>query len=466
MRQRFLNIAILLLFVGTICGKSIAQESKREVIIADRVIAVIGERMILQSDLQMAEAYMKEQHRIPFSEEFSEEEKATLLNNMMAQKLLAAQAQLDSLDLPASQIQSNVDSRIEQIIESYGSIKAVEERYRKPMYMVRMELTEQLEEQGLAQMMTQDVYGRVKITPDEVKKIIKKIPKDSLPLIPDQYEYSHLVIKAPATEQTKNAVKEELLDLRVRVMEGANFAALATLYSDHDSAKKGGEMTVTPQMVVPAFADEMVSLPVGGISNIIETEEGFHIIQLLGKNGDKYNIRQILMRTKFSLSDLQVAMTKLDSIRTEILDENISFFEAVSQFSDDKDTKLTGGVVVNDIQAMYTGQVRLKTTKFFVDQLGADYQPLSGLKEGEISKPFQTYDDSGNLICKILVLTKKTPQHTADLKNDYSYLVDVATDIKTNEYFAKWLQKQKAKMYVRVEEPYSNYSLIKKEWDK
>lgn len=466
MRQGFLNIAILLLFVGSICSQSIAQESKKEVIIADRVIAVVGDRMILQSDLQMAEAYMKEQNRIPFSEEFSEDEKANLLNNMMSQKLLASQAQLDSLELPATHVQSNVESRMEQIIETYGSIKAVEERYRKPLYMIRVELADQLEEQSLAQLMTQDIQGRVKITPEEVKKIIKKIDRDSLPLMPDQYEYSHLVIKAPATENTKNAVKEELLEIRLRVMEGANFAALATLYSDHESAKKGGEMTVTPQMVVPAFADEMVSLPVGGISNIIETEEGYHIIQLLSKNGDKYNIRQILMRTKFSLADLQVAINKLDSIRTEIVDKNITFAEAVSEFSEDKDTKLTGGVVVNNNQAMYTGQAKHKTTKFFVDELGADYRPLSTLEEGDISKPFQTYDDSGNLICKIVVLTNKIPQHTANLENDYSYLVDVATSIKTSEYYTKWLNKQKAKMYVRIEEPYSNYSIIKKEWDK
>lgn len=467
MRKRVLNIATLIVLMCTVCLN--AQAQKKQSFIADRVIAVIGDRMILQSDLQMAEAYMKEQNRIPFTEQFSEEEIAALLNQMMTQKLLAAQAQLDSLDLPEARVFTTVQERINEMIAEAGSAQALEQQRKKPIYMLREELTQQMREQMLAQLMIQDVQGKVIVTPDEVKSIIKGIGKDSLPLIPEQYQYSQIVIKAPSNEKTRTAVKEKLLDIRDRIMKGANFAALATLYSDDtQTAKKGGEMVATPQMVVAPFADAMVSLPIGGVSNIVETEYGFHIIQLISKNKTtgEYTVRHILMRSKFEAEDIQNAMIQLDSLKKEIEGKSITFEKAAEKYSHDENTKATGGVAVNSIMANNTGSAKMKSTKFFIDDLRYDYQALAGLKEGEVSAPFQAYDDSENIVYKIVRLDKRIPEHTADIKQDYIELVDVAKKIRMDQAFSKWLKTQKAKMYVRIEEPYSQFSIIKENWDK
>lgn len=465
MGKRFINIAALIVLMCAVCFNANAQ--KKQSFIADRVIAVIGNRMILQSDLQMAEAYVKEQNRIPFSEEFSDDEKAQLLNQMMTQKLLAAQAQLDSLDLPETRVLTAVQERIDEMIEQAGSAQELERQRRKPIYILRTELSDQLREQMLAQLMTQNVQNKITITPDEVKSIIRDLRKDSLPLIPEQYEYSQIVIKAPSNDKTRTEVKERLLSLRERIMKGENFAMLATLYSDDtESAKKGGEMVVTSQMVVPTFADAMVSLTVGGVSNIVETEYGFHIIQLISKNNGKYTIRHILLRSKFADEDIKIAYNELDSIRTAIESKSITFASAAEKYSHDTDTKFTGGVAVNSEQANMTGNVKMKSTKFFVDELKGDYEALSKMKEGEISLPFQTYDNSGNIICKIVLLNKRIAEHTAEVKQDYTLLVDMAKDIKMKRAFEKWLIQQKAKMYVRIEAPYDQMDIIKANWSK
>lgn len=468
MRKLVLKTGALVVFMFAICSVATAQTHKKEVIVADRVIAVVGDRMILQSDLQMAEAYMKEKNSIPFTEEFTEEEKAYLLNQMMTQKLLAAQSQLDSLEVQDTRVLTAVQGRIDEMVAEAGSITALEQKQRKPIYMLRTELFDQMREQLMAETMTQHIQGKVIVTPDEVKGIIKGISKDSLPLIPEQYEYSQIVIKAPSNDVTRNAVKERLLEIRDRIMKGANFAALATLYSDDtETAKKGGEMLETsPQMVVAPFADAMVSLPVGGVSNIVETEYGFHLIQLIGKNNGKYDVRHILMRTKFSVEDIEKASTQLDSIKAIIESDEITFAKAAEKYSHDDDTKFTGGVAVNSEEANYTGSVAKKRTTFYVDQLRGDYTALANLKEGEISKPFQTYDNSGNLVCKIVMLKNRLPEHIADIKQDYTYLVDVAKTIRMQEVFEKWLKVQKEKMYVRVEEPFNQFDVIKQAWVK
>lgn len=467
MRKRVINISTLIVLMCAVCLN--VQAQKKQSFVADRVIAVIGDRMILQSDLQMAEAYMKEQNKIPFSEQFSEEEIASLLNQMMTQKLLAAQAQLDSLSLPEARVITSVQERLNEMISQAGSTQALEQQRKKPLYMLRTEMEEQMREQMLSQLMIQEVQGKVIVTPDEVKSIIKGISKDSLPLIPEQYEYSQIVIKAPSNEKTRTAVKEKLLDIRDRIMKGANFAALATLYSDDpQTAKKGGEMVATPQMVVAPFADAMVSLPLGGVSNIVETEYGFHIIQLISKNktNGEYTVRHILLRSKFEAEDIQNAMMQLDSIKKVIEDKNITFEKAAEKYSHDENTKFTGGIAVNSIMANATGSAKMKSTKFFIDDLRYDYEALAKLKEGELSAPFQTYDDSENIVYKVVRLDKRIAEHTADIKQDYIELVDVAKKIRMDQAFSKWLKAQKSKMYVRIEAPYNQYSIIKEAWDK
>lgn len=470
MRRINFNIVVFISSAIAMCGFCFgaqAQTVNKQVFIGDRVIAVIGDRMILQSDLDMAEAYMKEQNKIPFTEMFSEEQIGVMLNQMMTQKLLSAQAVLDSLVLPEVQVIAQARERVNALVEQYGSIKNAEEARRKQLYLVEEDIKDQLREQMLSQLMTQTVQSKTVVTPAEVKDIVNSINKDSLPIIPEQYEYYQIILKAPSNEKTRGSVTEQLLALRSRVMKGDNFAALATLYSDDtESAKRGGEMIVTPQMVVSPFADAMVSLTEGQVSNIVETEFGFHIIQLISKDGDKYRVRHILLRNKFSYEDIAKSITRLDSIKKEINDGKLTFADAAKNFSDDTETKDTGGLAINSENANNYQSAGMKSNKFFIDELKGDYAALSSLKEGEVSEPFETYDNSGNKICKVVKLKHRTSEHIADIKNDYSLLVNYALNIKREKAFATWLKLQKEKMYVRIESPYDNYPLIVKEWSK
>ncbi|MEG0499780.1 MAG: peptidylprolyl isomerase, partial [Rikenellaceae bacterium] len=173
-----------------------------------------------------------------------------------------------------------------------------------------------------------------------------------------------------------------------------------------------------------------------------------------------------LMRSKFEAEDIATATTQLDSIRTAIENKSITFEKAAEKYSHDEDTKFTGGLAVNSAQANMSGSAKMKSNKFFIDELAGDAEALETLKEGEISAPFQTTDNPGNLVCKIVKLNKRIPAHTADIKQDYIYLVDVAREIKMQQTFDKWLKAQKAKMYVRIEEPYNQFPIIKASWDK
>lgn len=465
-KLKYLSFGLLTLvasFIGIY--KITAQEKK--VFMADQIIAVVGDQMVLFSDLIMAQEYYKYENRIPSTDVLSDEETSDLLSQILLVKLMATQARIDSLDISGLDIESQIDERQAMMVEQYGSLEAVEKLRGKPMFLVRDDLRKQIEENTLAEEMRNMVIADVSVTPAEVQRLVKKLDEDKIPLIPIQYSYSQILIKAPSTSVEKMATKEKLLEYRQRVLNGDNFGAIARMYSDDQgSAERGGDMGFqSPKALVGEFSDAMVSLQVGQISNVVETEYGQHIIELIDKKGDKYRARHILLREKFTVEQLDKAMTKLDSIATEIRSGKATFSEMAKKYSNDEFSRNNNGRVVNDTKEQYMG-LRSKTDKFYVDELKTDYNILKNLEVGQISEPFQSYDNSGNLVCKIVKLDRIIPEHKANTDDDYTTMVDLVINQRKQEILEKWINEKVKILYIRLEEPYRSYEFKDVNWVK
>lgn len=456
-------LVLLASFVGVY--KITAQEKK--VFVADKIIAVVGDQMVLFSDLIMAQEYYKYENRIPASDVLSDEETSELLSQMLLVKLMATQARIDSLDISGLDIESQIDERQAMMVEQYGSLEAIEKLRGKPMFLVRDDLRKQIEENTLAEEMRNQAIAGISVTPAEVQRLVKKLDEDKIPLIPAQYSYSQILIKAPSTSEDKMVIKEKLLGFRQRVLNGDNFGALARMYSDDQgTAERGGDLGYSsPKSLVSGFADAMMSLKVGQISNVVVTEYGQHIIELLDKKGDKYRVRHILLREKFTVEQLDKAMKELDSIANVIKSGKATFTEMAKKYSEDELSKNNNGRVVNDTKELYMG-LRSKTDKFYVDELKADYNVLKNLKVGEISEPFQSYDNSGNLVCKIVKLDRIIPEHRANTDDDYTVMVDLVINQRRQEVLDAWIKEKVKTLYIRLEEPYRSYAFKDVNWVK
>lgn len=437
--------------------------------LADEVIAVVGDKMILLSDLEMALMYTRQYAGVPLMAEITPEEETRILNEMLLQKLFATKAEKDTLlTVNPVEISNNVEKRINELIQEYGSIRELERVSNKPIFMIRDEMNKQAREENLASMLQGKIQGKVIITPAEVKKMIARIPKDSLPLIATQYEYAHIVKKTPSDVAARMAVKEQLLELRNRIINGESFEALARIYSDDtNSALQGGDMGYQPiDYFTPPFADGFVPLSIGQVSNIVETEYGFHIIQLLDKKNDLYHVRHILIRPKFTIAQKNEALRELDSIAAAIRGGEVTFAEAAAKYSQDSDSKDNGGVVINNQKANNYRDLRYQSTRFFIDELRDDYAYLKDLKEGEISESFSSFDETGNTVCKIVMLIDVIPEHISNMDDDYTALVDYALGQKKKEVLTKWVKENIASTYIRLEPPYVDYDFGELDWAK
>ncbi|MDE6483342.1 MAG: peptidylprolyl isomerase [Rikenellaceae bacterium] len=462
--------SILALALVTCCSSAMAQQidpwptSQRYV--ADEVVAVVGSSMVLLSDLRMAEDYIKQSY-IERGYTGADPE-AEALETILVQKLLASQAAIDSLTVNTSQVDDQVEAQIDAYVRSKGSVKAVEEYFNRPIFSVRDHLRRRLTESEMARAMKNKVEEGATVTPSEVLKFVRHIPKDSLPVVPDQYVYAQVVKYPSNDDDAKLNVKEQLLSLRDRIMKGTSFAALARMYSeDYASASRGGEMD--PQSkdgFVSPFAEALEALKPGQVSEIVETEFGYHIIELLDVDGDLYHCRHILMRVRFDPEDRERALTLLDSVVHQVRVDSLSFDDAVKRYSDDVKSKQSGGIVANSTYDMYNIP-RLKTNRFFRDELGIDYEYLRGLEPGQMSDAFESIDQTNmNELVKFVKLVELIPSHVATFEDDYTQLEDLAVSVKKQEIFDRWLDRKIDEMYVKIEAPYDRIKLSNPRWKK
>ena len=380
----------------------------------DKTVAVVGNEVIMLSDI---EEEMKTQSYNYMSDKTS---RCEVLENMMITKLFLMQARVDSLVVNNDMVESNLDDYMANVMTYYGGEEGVVKQFGKPMYKLRQELRDDLVDKTLAQQMQGEVARKIpELTPYDVQKYIDATDPDDLPLVPQMYQLSQICIY-PDREAANLAVKERLLAIRERIINGEKFSTLARIYSqDPGSARKGGELGMASKSIFwPAFSDAAMALKPGVVSQIVETPDGFHIIEVLEKKGDMFNARHILLKPEYTSEDMEKGFRVLDSLRTELANEAVTFELAARFYSEDPATRTNGGQMADP----YTG-----STYFEIDQLKPqDYNAIKDLQPGDVSEPFESLDNegnNGNTVYKIIKVDKIIPAHSATFSNDYTLLL-------------------------------------------
>ena len=415
-------LASVLLTAG-LCQQVSAQRYEGGVI--DKTVAIVGNEMISIADIEAQVQMMRAQGGLS-----DRNVRCEILEQMLESKLFLMQARVDSLTINSDMVDSQLSSRLDEVRTALGGDEQVEQYFGKSLYRLRQDWKQQLEDQSLTQQEQSNIASSVpEMTPFDVKEYLDTADVSTLPIVPMKYKMSQICIY-PDREAAALAVKEKLLALRERILNGEKFAPLARLYSeDTGSARKGGELGMASKSIYwPQFSDAAMSLRPGTISQIVETPDGFHIIEVLEKKGDMFNARHILIRPEYTSEDQEKAFKTLDSLRTEILAEAVTFELAARFYSEDPATKTNGGQMADPT----TG-----SAYFEVDQLKPqDYAAIKDLGEGEISEPIASLDNEGrdgNLVYKIVRLDKILPAHTATFENDFT---DLAEQVKYQKQMA------------------------------
>ena len=426
--------------------------------IIDKSVAVVGNELITISDIEAEVQMMRAQ-----GSGSDRNARCEILEGMMQSKLLLMQARLDSLEISHDMVEAELSNRIDNVRTALGGDDGVEEYFGKPLYKLRQDWRNQLEDQSLTQQEQMEIANNIpELTPYDVKKFLDTADVADLPVIPIKYKLSQICVY-PDREAAALAVKEKLLNLRERILNGEKFATLARLYSeDPGSARKGGELGMASRSIFwPAFADAAMSLKPGIISQIVETPDGFHIIEVLEKKGDMFNARHILMKPEYTVADREKAFAKLDSLKTLIDSAEVTFDVAAFFYSQDPASRTNGGQMADPA----TG-----SAYFEIDQLKPqDYTAIKELKEGQISAPFESLDNegrNGNLVYKIVKLDKIVPSHTATFENDYTTLLQIVKNAKQMEAINKFIDDKIESTYITIDPLFKDCEFSRAGWAK
>ena len=422
----------------------------------DKSIAVVGNELITVSDLENEIRMMHAQGQA--SDRLT---RCNLLENMMQSKLFLMQARLDSLTVNADMVEANLKDQMARVRTALGGDEEAEAYFGKSLYQLRKEWKEQLQDNSLIQQEQSEIAKSIpELTPYDVKQYLDTIDVDNLPVIPIKYKMSQICIY-PDREKAKMECKERLLALRERIMNGEKFTTLARLYSeDPGSSRKGGELGMASKDIFwPAFSDAAMSLKPGVISQIVETPDGFHIIQIIEKKGDMFNARHILLKPKYTEEDQENAFKKLDSLKT-VIEKGEAKFETIAFYrSEDPATRTNGGQMADP----HTG-----SAYFEIDQIKPeDYAAVKDLKPGEISAPIASRDNEGrdgNLVYKIIRLDKIVDAHPASFESDYTVLLDGVRSIKQQEAIDAFVNKKIAETYIIIDPMFGDCDFSREGW--
>ena len=452
MKNKFLKTALAASLLALAVLPAAAQRYRG---IVDKSVAIVGNEMISLSDIEAQVQAMRAQG-MPA-------DRCQILENMMQSKLFVAQARVDSLTVNQDQANAQLEQYVAEMLTRAGGEDQLVEYLGKPLYKLRQEWRTQIEEQTLAQQEQQEIAGKIpELTPYDVKQYLDTADVASLPVVPIKYQMSQICVY-PDREAAALAVKERLLSIRERIIGGERFATLARLYSeDPGSARKGGELGMASKSIFwPAFSDAAMALKPGTISQIVETPDGFHIIEVLEKKGDMFNARHILIKPSYTAADQEKAFSRLDSLRTKILDGTITFEAAARFYSEDPATRTNGGQMADP----NTG-----SAYFEIDQLKPqDYAAVQDLQPGEISEPIASLDNEGrdgNLVYKIVRLDKIVPAHTATFESDYTELLGVVRNGKTLEAINKFLDEKIDTSYIIIDPLFGDCEFSRKGWSR
>jgi peptidyl-prolyl cis-trans isomerase SurA len=442
------NMRWLFLMLGLPLGV-FSQDRK---VVADRVIGVVGNSIILQSDF--------EQQMLQYKAQRMRVEPCFVFENFLIQKLMVNQAKVDSIEVSDATVEMQLNNRIDMYIQQAGSREKLEEYFNRSLPQIKEDMRQPMREQLIMQKMSGEITKNLKITPSEVEAYYRSLPPDSIPLVNMQYEYLQIVIHPPYTDQAIYEIKNQLLNLRKAVLDGRSFASLAVIYSeDQASAVNGGEIGFMSRGELdPEYAKVAFSLKEGAVSGIVETQFGYHIIQVIKRDGDRVNTRHILMKPKPTEKEIKYAYNKLDSILNLIKSDSLTFEKAAFLFSTDNDSRMAYGKVVNPYN---------NSTRFEIDQLPQeDYVILKKLNVGEISSPFQSTDAAKRPIFKIVKLVNRIEPHKANLTDDYQLIQEMALEHKRKKVIDEWINNKIKTTYIRIDPSFAKCKFDHPGWIK
>jgi len=447
----FKNILLGILLLGS-ANIALGQDK----VMIDRVAAIVGDKVILQSDIENQVLQMMSQGYTNTTGMDCE-----IMEQLLVQKMLLTQAELDSIQVGMSRVESELERRLMYFVRQVGSEKKLEEFYNKSILEIKEDFRPLIEEQIKTQTMQATLVEGIDVSPKAVQKYYKSLPEDSIPMVNTQYEINQIMIYPSENEDARNEAREKLLNLRQRIIDGERFSTLAVLYSeDPGSARRGGELGFRSRDELdPEFAKAAFRLSDdGGISRIVESEYGFHIIQLIARESNQVNVRHILVIPKIDIEEKVAAKNKLDSISNLIKNDSITFKLAALKFSADEKSRLNNGLMVNPMDA---------STKFSLDQLASyEYNVVKDLKPGEISEPFESRDENGKVVFKIMKIHKVIEAHRANLEDDYGMIEQMALMEKQLKAVEKWINEKKKKTYIHIDESFMKCEFLKNGWIK
>ncbi|RFP63900.1 peptidylprolyl isomerase [Hymenobacter lapidiphilus] len=419
--------------------------------IVDGIIAKVDNQIVLKSDLEGI--YSQELARAE-GKPLPPDTKCKILQSLALNKLLLAKAETDSVVVEENQVKSELDRRMGYFVQQIGSEQKLEEYYGKPLKQIKDELRTQVKEQLIQQKMQDQIAGKVSVTPREVRQYFNRMPKDSLPYYSSEVEVGQIVKVAQVNNKVKQATQAKLNELRARIVAGEDFATLAKQYSqDPGSAVEGGYLGFFKRReLVPEYEAASLRLEPGGISPVVESQFGFHVIQLIERKGDSYSTRHILLKPETGTTDTNDASLLLTKLRRQIMTDSLTFAKAAKDNSDDKLTSGNGGLFQNRRDA---------STYLPLDQLDpAIFFTIDTMKVGSVSMPLPYRTEDGKDAVRILYLKSNSPPHQANLNDDYQKIAAAALNQKKNKALDAWFALNRGTVFLEVDPEYAGCQLL------
>lgn len=417
----------------------------------DAIIVKVDNQIVLRSDLE--NIYQQELARAE-GKPLPPDTKCKILESIVLNKLMVAKAEIDSVVVEDDQVKGELDRRMAYFVQQIGSEQKLEEYYKKPIRQLKEDLRPQVKEQLIQQKMQEEIAGKVTVTPREVRQFFNRIPKDSLPYYSTEVEVGQIVKLAQVNQKAKQEAQAKLNDLRARIQGGEDFEKLAKEFSqDPGSAAQGGYLGFFKRReLVPEYEAAALRLEPGQLSPIVESQFGFHLIQLIERKGDSFSSRHILLKPASGTSDVSEAAVQLNKVRARILADSITFAKAAKDFSDDKATSGNGGLIQNpQDRSNYLPLDKIDPAIFFT---------IDTMKVGSITPPMPYRTDDGKDAMRVLWLKSNTPPHQANLQDDYQKIAAAALNEKKNKALDEWFKKNRGDVYLEVDPQYADCKLL------
>lgn len=426
--------------------------------VIDEVVWVVGDEAILKSDIEMMRLQAEQEGM-----KWANDPDCSIPEQIAVQKLFLHQAAIDSIEVTESEIMQSIEEQLNYWIQMIGSREKLEEYRKQSITQMRQEMHDDFKNRELVQKMRQKLVSDINVSPAEVRNYFKDVPQDSLPLIPTMVEVQIITNEPKVSQDEINRVKNQLREYTDRVNSGeTTFATLARLYSEDGSARQGGELGYTPRAALdPAFASVAFNLTdPKKVSKIVETEFGYHIIQLIDRRGERINVRHILMKPRISSESITQAKERLDSVANDIRAGKFTFDDAATYISDDKDTRSNHGLMANA-----TDQSR--TSRFRMQDLPTEVaRQVERLQVGEISPSFEMINSKGKRVCAIIKLRQRTDSHRATITEDFQTMKDVVLAKRREQVLHDWVAEKLKNTYVRMNEQYRGCKFEYEGWVK